>query len=137
MQKHAKKLSSRLRTLLFTCFVRIKLSNNMKCIKLNNMKNIFNIFYIQYILYILYNIYSLCYYSCPIFFLSPLFPFALYPYPPTIPPPQFISMGHTYMFFGFSISHTILNLLLSILYLQFMLLIPSTFPPIILPFSSC
>ena len=43
-----------------------------------------------------------------------------------IPPPQFMSMGHTYKF-GFSISYTILNLLLSILYLPLMLLIPCTF----------
>ena len=40
-----------------------------------------------------------------------------------------MSMGCTYKFFGFSISHTILNLPLSILYLPFMLLIPYTFPP--------
>ena len=33
--------------------------------------------------------------------------------PPTsVPPPYFMSMGHTYKFFGFYISHTILNLLL-------------------------
>ena len=42
-----------------------------------------------------------------------------------------MSMGHTYNFFGFSISHTILNLPLSILYLPFMLLIPCTFSPIL------
>ena len=48
-------------------------------------------------------------------------------------PPQFMSMGHTYKFFGFSISHTILNLPLSIQYLPFMLLIPYTFPQFSLP----
>ena len=50
--------------------------------------------------------------------------------PPThIPPLQFTSMGHTYKFFGFSISYTILTLPLSIFYLPFMLLIPCTFSP--------
>ena len=43
--------------------------------------------------------------------------------------PLFMSMGHTYKFFGFSISYTILNLHLSILYRSFMLLIPCTFSP--------
>ena len=44
-------------------------------------------------------------------------------------PTQFMSMGHTYKFFGVSISYTILNLPLSILYLPIMLLIPCTFSP--------
>ena len=53
-----------------------------------------------------------------------------------------MSMCHTCKFFGFSISHTILNLPLSIFYLPFMLLIPSTFSRILpslqhpLPLSS-
>ena len=38
-------------------------------------------------------------------------------------------MGHTYQFFEFSISHTVLNLPLSTLYLPIMLLIPCTFSP--------
>ena len=45
-----------------------------------------------------------------------------------------MSMGCTHKFFGFSISYTILNLLPSIFYLPFMLLIPYTFFPI-LPLS--
>ena len=44
-----------------------------------------------------------------------------------------MSMGRTYKFFGFSISYTILNLSLSILYLPFILHIPCTFPPSPLP----
>ena len=40
----------------------------------------------------------------------------------------FMSMGHTYKFFGFSISHTILNLSLSILYLPICFLFSLTFP---------
>ena len=44
-------------------------------------------------------------------------------------------MGHTYKFFGFSVSYTILNLPLSILYLPFMLLILCIFSPI-LPLTS-
>ena len=40
-----------------------------------------------------------------------------------------MSMGPTYKFFGFFISHTILNLPLSILYLPLTLLIPCTFSP--------
>ena len=40
-----------------------------------------------------------------------------------------MSMGHTYKFFGFSISYTILTLPLSVLYLPIVLLIPCTFSP--------
>ena len=61
----------------------------------------------------------------PLYYLPPCTP------PPThIPPLQFMSMGHTYKFFGFYISYTILNLPLSLFYLQFMLLILCTFNPI-------
>ena len=45
-----------------------------------------------------------------------------------IPLLWFMSMGHTYRFFGFYISYTILTLPLSIFDLPFMLLIPCTFP---------
>ena len=62
-----------------------------------------------------------------------------FPYIPLCPaspsrqhcPPQFMSMGRKCKFFGFSISYTILNLSLSVLYLQIMLLSPCTFPPIL------
>ena len=50
------------------------------------------------------------------------------PPPSHIPPLQFMSMGHTYEFFGFYISYTILTFPLSIFYLPFMLLILCTFP---------
>ena len=40
-------------------------------------------------------------------------------------------MGHAHKFFGFSISYTILNRPLFILYLPIMLLIPCTFSPIL------
>ena len=71
-------------------------------------------------------------------FFLPLVP--LYPVPSLLPsfssyhhsPPEFMSRGHTYKFFGFSTSYSILNLPLSILYLPFMLLIPCTFS-LILP----
>ena len=49
------------------------------------------------------------------------------------PPREFMSMGHTYKFFGFYNSYTILTLSLSIFHLSFMLLILCTFPPIPLP----
>ena len=51
------------------------------------------------------------------------------PSPSHIAPLQFMSMGHTYKFFGFCISYTVLTLPLSIFYLPFMLLILCTFPP--------
>ena len=54
-------------------------------------------------------------------------PFSSLPLPPLFP--QLHVMGHTYKFFGFSISHTIFNLPLSILYLPFILLIPCTYSP--------
>ena len=72
--------------------------------------------------------YWLCYHSCHIFF-SPLFLSTLYPPPTIIPLPYFMSVGCTYKFFGFYMSFTVLNLLLSILYLPFTLLIPCTFSP--------
>ena len=69
--------------------------------------------------------YWLCFYSCTVFF-----PFiSLHSAPLTLQhsPPEFMSMRHTYKFFSISISYTIVNLSLSILYLPFMLLIPCTF----------
>ena len=53
------------------------------------------------------------------------------PTPPShIRPLQFMSMGHTYKFFGFYISYIILTLPLSIFHLSSMLLILCTFPPL-------
>ena len=59
--------------------------------------------------------------------ITPLHPAP--PLPPAFPPPQFMSMGRTYKFCAFSISYTVLNLLLSVLCLPIMLLIPYTFFP--------
>ena len=72
--------------------------------------------------------YLLCYYNCPTF--SPLYS------------PSTCTHSHkhynvplvhvhdcTYKFFHFSISYTIFNIPLSVLYLPFMLLIPVPFPP--------
>ena len=64
-------------------------------------------------------------------FFSPLFPSTLnLPFPPAFPTLVHI-YGCTCKFFGFPISHTVLNLPLSILYLPFMLLISCTFSPIL------
>ena len=75
-------------------------------------------------------------------FLNTLIDYAtkVVPFPPFTPscPPsssqipllQFMSMGHTYQFFGFYISYTIVTLPLTIFYLPFMLLILCTFPPL-------
>ena len=53
------------------------------------------------------------------------------PSPPSyIPPLQFMSMGHTYKFFGFYISYTIFTLPLSIFHLSSMLLILCKFLPL-------
>ena len=62
-------------------------------------------------------------------FFLPFIPLYLQPFSHqhSNPTPQFMFMGHTYKFFGFFISYTILNLPLSTLYLQFLLLIPCTF----------
>ena len=68
---------------------------------------------------------------------SPLY--SPHPAPPTHQnsPTLFHVIGYTSKFFGFSISLTILNLPMSILYLSFMLLIPCTFSPIFpLPFPA-
>ena len=62
---------------------------------------------------------------------SSLPPSAWYPHSLQESLTEFMSMGHTYKFFGFSIFHTILNLPLSILYQQLMLLIPCTIFPIL------
>ena len=79
-----------------------------------------------------------CTYHLCFFFPVPFPPFFphFYPSPPctTLPAsilhPCFMSLGYTYKFFGFSVSYTILNLPLSILFLPFMFLIPCTFSPI-------
>ena len=72
-------------------------------------------------------IYWLCYYSCPI---SPPSLNSILP-TPSLPhsPLQVMSMGHTFKFFGFYISYTILTLPLSIFHLSFMLFILCTFLP--------
>ena len=62
-------------------------------------------------------------------FLSPYSPPPCTPPPTRIPPLWFMSMGHTYKFFGFYISYTVLTLPLSIFHLPFMLLILCTFSP--------
>ena len=69
------------------------------------------------VIFLISILYLLCYYSCPTF--SPLPPSAEYPQSLQQSPPQFMSMGGTYEFFSFSISYTIFNLHLSILYLPF------------------
>ena len=56
----------------------------------------------------------------------PLHP--VYPLSPAFPPLQLMVMGHTYKFFGFYISYTILTLPLSIFHLSSMLLILCTSP---------
>ena len=62
---------------------------------------------------------------------SPLPPPPAISIPSGNPPPQFMSMGCAYKFFGFSISCVILNIPLSILYLPIMLLNPCIFSPIL------
>ena len=64
------------------------------------------------------------------FFLpfTPLHPVSAPP-PTIIPPPQFMSMGHSYKFFGFSISHTILNLPRLFCAYHLCFLFPVPFPP--------
>ena len=60
---------------------------------------------------------------------SPLNPPLLCAPPPTsTPPPQFMSMGYTYKFCGFSISYAILNFPLFCAY-QLCFLFPVPFPP--------
>ena len=62
---------------------------------------------------------------------TPLHP--AHPPPSHIPPLLFMSIGHTYKFFGFYISYTIFTLPLSIFHLSSMLLILYTFPHLPLP----
>ena len=75
-----------------------------------------------------FKVYFLDYTITLVPFFLPFIP--LYPSPlPPLYPPQFMFMGHTYKFFGYSVSYTILNLPMFILYLPFMLLIPCNFHP--------
>ena len=61
--------------------------------------------------------YWLCYYSGPDF--PPLLSSTWHsPYPQAIPPPLFMSMGHAYKFFGYSISCTVLYIPMAILWLS-------------------
>ena len=58
--------------------------------------------------------YWLCHYSCPDF--SPLPPSTQHhPLPQAIPLPLFMSTGHAYKFFGYSISSTVLYITMAIL----------------------
>ena len=58
--------------------------------------------------------YGLWYYSYPDF--PPLHPSTQHPVlPQAIPPPLFMSMGHAYKFFGYSISYTVLYIAIVIL----------------------
>ena len=89
--------------------------------------------------YLIYKVYFIDYTITVVPFFSPLYsPLTCTPTPHQhSTPAQFMSMGCTYKFFGFSISYAILNLPLSILYLPIMLLIPCAFFPILpLPFSA-
>ena len=85
-------------------------------------------------------VFSMCVPQPVIFFFFDIFidyaitvvPFLPLHSTPSCPPPPshirlllFMSMGHTYKFFGFYISYTILTLLLSIFHLSSMLLIPT------------
>ena len=74
--------------------------------------------------------YWLCYYTCPLF--SPLFPSTLHTashlHPPLL---RFKSMGHTYKFFGFYISYTILKLpLFSTYHLCYLFPVPFPHSPL-------
>ena len=98
--------------------------NNLKVVTLVSPQHI----WVTSFWFYFFNVfYWLCYCSCLI--PPPLFPSTLHtPFHLHCPPPQFMSIGRTYKFFGFYISYTILTLPLSILYLPFML-IPCAFPP--------
>ena len=75
-------------------------------------------------------------YAITVVLLSPFYcPPSCTPPPTHSPALKFMSMGHTYKFFGFHISYTILNLPQSIFYLPFVLNILCTFPPLF-PFHS-
>ena len=94
--------------------------------------------YVQFVHICMHTFYFLIYFNdyamTVVPFPLPLFPSVLYtPSHPRSPPPQFMSMGRTYKFFGFYISYTILTLPLSIFYLSFMLLILRTFSTLSTP----
>ena len=87
------------------------------------------IFILNILLFIIFKVYFIDYFITVVPFFCTLYslpPFTLLPL--AFPPTQFMSMGHTFKFFDFSISYTILNLPLSILYLPVTLFIPCTFP---------
>ena len=90
---------------------------------MENLHFLVYIYFLKYILSIM--LLQLSHFYLPFIHLHPELP------PTDILLLQFMSMGRTYKFFGFCISHTILNLPLPILYLPIMLLIPCTFSPIL------
>ena len=90
------------------------------CVQLSSFPNTNN--FLKYILLIV--LLQLSQFFSPLYPLHPELPFLKHP-----PPHQFMSMSHTYKFFGFSISYTILNLPLSILCLPIILVIPCMFFP--------
>ena len=102
--------------------------NDLNCSSIRHFHPNFSFIFFSYLFWGFLNIfYPLCYYSCPI---SPHYsPLLCIPPPTHIPPLSFMSMGHTYKFFGFYISYTILTLLLSIFYLPLCYLFSVPFPP--------
>ena len=71
-----------------------------------------------------FKVYFIDYVITVVQIFPPLPPSTLYPCSLKQSPSQFMSMGCTFKYFGFSISYAILNSLLSILFLPFMLLNP-------------
>ena len=74
--------------------------------------------------------YWLCFYSCPNF--SPFPHSTRYPLPSSNAPTYFMSIGHTYKFFGFSISCIVLNTPRLFCTYQICFLIPIRFSPFFL-----
>ena len=73
-----------------------------------------------------FKLYFILYTITVVLIFPPLTPSAQHPsLPQAIPPPLFMSMGHVYNFFGYSISYTVLYIPMAILYL-FELLNPLT-----------
>ena len=92
-------------------------------------------FFVLYVNSLVFCFLSIFYAITVVPFFSPLYipPPCTSPPSSILPTMDFMSMGCTYKFFGFSISYTILNYFLSILCLPVMLLIPCTFSPFFPP----
>ena len=115
-------------TLFTSLFILLPVFYNLLLTCFSSVCQCLSKFYSKFVF--LHIFYQLFFYRC--YNYSPLTHCVQYPFHPSILTPCCMSVGRACKFFCFSIFYTVLNLSLSILYLQVMLLNPYVVSPILL-----